>query len=108
MELYNNSPAARGLLEAADEYLTEIVKAYLKEQTIHLGRIRHQAIRQCYMDMTYNTMDKDRNVKTCPVFGDIDSRTQRCTFSFCSPLRAVHLESFKLIPLLPKLYLRQN
>ena len=33
------------------------------------------------MDMTYDTMDKVRNVKTLLLFGDINVRTQRYTFS---------------------------
>lgn len=40
-----------------------------------------QAIRQPYMNMTYDTMDKDGNVKTLPLFGDINVRTQPYTFS---------------------------
>ncbi|KAH9950013.1 fatty acid synthase [Amylocystis lapponica] len=52
-----------------------------EEKTVHFGGIKGQAIRQRYMDMTYDTMDKDGNVKTLPLFGDIDVRTQRYTFS---------------------------
>ena len=60
MELYNNSPAARSVWEAADAHLTavygfsivEIVKDNPKEKTIHFGGIKGQAIRQRYMDMT--------------------------------------------------------
>ncbi|RDX57079.1 fatty acid synthase [Lentinus brumalis] len=89
MDLYNNSPAARSVWESADEHLTavygfsivEIVKDNPKEKTIHFGGIKGQAIRQRYMDMTYDTMDKDGNVKTLPLFGDINNRTQRYTFS---------------------------
>ncbi|KAI0360181.1 fatty acid synthase [Trametes cingulata] len=89
MDLYNNSPAARSVWEAADAHLTavygfsivEIVKDNPKEKTIHFGGIKGQAIRQRYMDMTYDTMDKDGNVKTLPLFGDINVRTQRYTFS---------------------------
>ncbi|RPD59601.1 fatty acid synthase [Lentinus tigrinus ALCF2SS1-6] len=89
MDLYNNSPAARAVWESADEHLTavygfsivEIVKDNPKEKTIHFGGIKGQAIRQRYMDMTYDTMDKDGNVKTLPLFGDINNRTQRYTFS---------------------------
>lgn len=89
MDLYNNSPAARSVWEAADTHLTavygfsivEIVKDNPKEKTIHFGGIKGQAIRQRYMDMTYDTMDKDGNVKTLPLFGDINVRTQRYTFS---------------------------
>ncbi len=43
--------------------IIEIVKNP-KEKTIHFGGIKGQAIRQRYMDMTYDTMDKDGNVKT--------------------------------------------
>ncbi|KAI0685962.1 fatty acid synthase [Cytidiella melzeri] len=89
MELYNNSAAARAVWDAADAHLTavygfsilEIVKVNPKDKTIHFGGIKGQAIRQRYMDMTYDTMDKDGNVKTLPLFGDIDVRTQRYTFS---------------------------
>ncbi|EIW57289.1 fatty acid synthase [Trametes versicolor FP-101664 SS1] len=80
MDLYNNSPAARSVWEAADAHLTavygfsivEIVKDNPKEKTIHFGGIKGQAIRQRYMDMAYDTMDKDGNVKTLPLFGDIN------------------------------------
>ena len=89
MELYNNSPAARAVWEAADAHLlsvygfsiVEIVKDNPKEKTIHFGGYKGQAIRQRYMDMSYDTMDKDGNVKTLPLFGDIDIRTARYTFS---------------------------
>jgi fatty acid synthase subunit alpha len=89
MELYNNSPAAHAVWDAADAHLLavygfsiiEIVKDNPKEKTIHFGGIKGQAIRQRYMDMTYDTMDKDGNVKTLPLFGDINVRTQRYTFS---------------------------
>ncbi|KAI0749711.1 fatty acid synthase [Daedaleopsis nitida] len=89
MDLYNNSPAARSVWEAADAHLTavygfsivEIVKDNPKEKTIHFGGIKGQAIRQRYMDMTYDTMDRDGNVKTLPLFRDINVRTQRYTFS---------------------------
>ena len=40
-----------------------------------------QAIRQCYMDMTYDIMGKDGNVKTLPLFGDINIWTLKYTFS---------------------------
>ena len=66
MELYANSPAARAVWDAADEHLTavygfsiiELVKQNPKEKTIHFGGIKGQAIRQCYMDMSYNALDR--------------------------------------------------
>ncbi|KAH7913599.1 hypothetical protein BJ138DRAFT_606981 [Hygrophoropsis aurantiaca] len=89
MDLYNSSPAARAVWEGADTHLlavygfsiVEIVKDNPKDKTIHFGGIKGQAIRQRYMDMTYDTMDKDGNVKTLPLFADIDERTPKYTFS---------------------------
>ena len=79
MDLYNSSPAARAVWEGADAHLLavygfpiiEIVMDNLKEKTIHFGGIKGQAIRQRYMDMTYDRMDKDGHVKTLPLFADI-------------------------------------
>ena len=42
-----------------------------KEKTIHFGGIKGTVIRQRYMDMTYDTMDKDGHVKTLPLFAYI-------------------------------------
>lgn len=89
MDLYNNSPAARAVWDGADAHLravygfsiVEIVKDNPKEKTIHFGGIKGQAIRERYMDMSYDSMDKDGNVKTLPLFSDIDIRTSRYTFS---------------------------
>jgi fatty acid synthase subunit alpha len=89
MDLYNSSPAARAVWEGADAHLlavygfsiVEIVKDNPKEETIHFGGIKGQAIRQRYMDMTYDTMDKDGHVKTLPLFSDIDVRCSKYTFS---------------------------
>ncbi|KAF8312438.1 fatty acid synthase, partial [Clavulina sp. PMI_390] len=89
MDLYASSPAARAVWDAADEHLTavygfsiiELVKQNPKEKTIHFGGIKGQAIRQRYIDMTYDALDKEGNVKTLPLFADINVRTQRYTFS---------------------------
>ncbi|KAF9267936.1 fatty acid synthase [Marasmius fiardii PR-910] len=89
MDLYNSSPAARAVWEGADEHLRavygfsiiEIVKDNPKDKTVHFGGIKGQAIRQRYMDMTYDTMDKDGNIRTLPLFADIDIRTPKYTFS---------------------------
>ena len=88
MDLYNSSPAARAVWEGADAHLlavygfsiVEIVKDNPKEKTIHFGGIKGQAIHQRYMDMTYNTMDRDGHFKTL-LFADIDVRTPKYTFS---------------------------
>lgn len=89
MELYANSPVARAVWDAADEHLgktygfsiVDIVKNNPKELTIHFGGVKGQAIRQRYMDLTYDTVDKDGQVKTLPLFGDIDLYTTSYTFS---------------------------
>jgi fatty acid synthase subunit alpha len=89
MELYNNSPAARAVWDGADEHLlavysfsiVDIVKNNPKEKTIHFGGIKGQAIRQRYMAMSYDTIDKEGNVKTLPLFADIDVRMPKYTFS---------------------------
>ena len=89
MDLYHSSPAARAVWEGADTHLlavygfsiVEIVKDNPKEKTIHFGGIKGQAIRQRYMDMTYDMMDKDGHVKTLPLFAHIDVRTSNYTFS---------------------------
>lgn len=88
MDLYNNSPAARAVWEGADAHLlavygfsiVDIVKNNPKEKTIHFGGLKGQEIRQRYMDMTYDTLDKDGHVKTLPLFSDITNRTPQYTF----------------------------
>lgn len=89
MDLHNTSPAARAVWDAAEKHLRavygfsilEIVKDNPKDKTVHFGGIKGQAIRQRYMDMSYDTTDKDRSVKTLPLFADIDIRTPKYTFS---------------------------
>lgn len=89
MDLYNNSSAARAVWEGADAHLLsvygfsiiDIVKNNPKEKTIHFGGIKGQEIRERYMEMTYDTTDKDGHVKTLPLFADIDNRTPLYTFS---------------------------
>ena len=89
MELYASSPVARAVWDAADAHLTsvygfsivDIVKNNPKELTIHFGGIKGQAIRQRYMDLTYDTVDDNGNIKTLPLFADIDLYTTSYTFS---------------------------
>ena len=52
-----------------------------KEETIHFGGIKGQAICQRYMDMAYGTMDKDGHVKTFPLFAGVDVRNPKYTVS---------------------------
>jgi fatty acid synthase subunit alpha, fungi type len=89
MELYANSPAARAVWDAADAHLTtvygfsivDIVKNNPKQKTVHFGGLKGQAIRQRYMEMSYDTMDKEGNIKTLPLFADINIRSPQYTFS---------------------------
>ncbi|KAH7106327.1 fatty acid synthase [Auriculariales sp. MPI-PUGE-AT-0066] len=94
MELYANSPAARAVWDAADKHLiatygfsiVDIVKNNPLQKTVHFGGIKGQEIRQRYMAMSYDTLDKDGIVKTLPLFSDIDIRTPRYSFSHPSGL----------------------
>ena len=40
----------------------EIVRENPKKKTIHFGGIKGQAIRERYMEMTYDTTDNDSNI----------------------------------------------
>ncbi|KAK4702957.1 hypothetical protein P7C70_g3267, partial [Phenoliferia sp. Uapishka_3] len=105
MELYANSAVARAVWDTADVHLgevygfsiLEIVRTNPKEKTVHFGGLKGQATRQKYMEMTYTTSDKDGNVKTLPLFGDIDLRTSRYTFS--SPTGLLYATQFAQIAL---------
>ncbi|KAE9396321.1 hypothetical protein BT96DRAFT_996816 [Gymnopus androsaceus JB14] len=62
-------------MDGADKHLRmvyrfsilEIVKDNPKDKTVHFGGIKGQAIRQCYMEMSYDTTDKDGHIKTPPL-----------------------------------------
>lgn len=89
MDLYNSSSAARAVWDSADAHLisaygfsiVEIVRENPKTKTIHFGGIKGQAIRERYMEMTYDTTDKDGNIKSLPLFADINVRTLQHTFT---------------------------
>ncbi|KZP00458.1 fatty acid synthase [Calocera viscosa TUFC12733] len=105
MELYNSSAAAKAVWDAADEHLTnvygfsiiDIVRNNPKSKTIHFGGIKGQAIRQRYIQMTYDTMDRDGNVKTLPLFPEITDRSLE--FSFSSPNGLLYATQFAQIAL---------
>ncbi|RXK40211.1 hypothetical protein M231_02485 [Tremella mesenterica] len=89
MELYNTSPVARAVWDAADAHLTsvygfsivDIVKNNPKEITIHFGGIKGQGIRQRYMELMYDTIDEEGKMHSQPLFSDIDLYTTSYTFS---------------------------
>jgi fatty acid synthase subunit alpha len=105
MALYNESVVARAVWDEADRHLgevygfsiLEIVRNNPKEKIVHFGGIKGHGIRQRYMEMSYQTTDKDGNVKTLPLFGDIDLRTSRYTFS--SPTGLLYATQFAQIAL---------
>lgn len=105
MALYNESAVARAVWDEADRHLgevygfsiLEIVRSNPKEKVVHFGGIKGHGIRQRYMEMTYQTTDKEGNVKTLPLFGDIDLRTSRYTFS--SPTGLLYATQFAQIAL---------
>lgn len=105
MELYNSSPVARAVWDEADRHLgevygfsiLEIVRNNPKEKTVHFGGLKGQATRQKYMDMTYTSADDEGHVRTLPLFGDIDLRTSRYTFT--SPTGLLYATQFAQIAL---------
>lgn len=105
MSLYNESAVAKAVWDEADRHLgevygfsiLEIVRNNPKEKVVHFGGIKGHGIRQRYMEMSYQTTDKDGNVKTLPLFGDIDLRTSRYTFS--SPTGLLYATQFAQIAL---------
>jgi len=105
MELYASSEVAKRVWDKADEHLgdvygfsiIEIVRHNPQELTVHFGGLKGQRIRQRYMDMTYHTSDKSGNIKTLPLFPDIDLRTSRYTFS--SPTGLLFATQFAQIAL---------
>ncbi|SRR6266478_992460 len=89
MNLYNSSPAAHVVWDSVDAHLIsaygfsimEIVHENLKKNTIHFGGIKGQAIHECYMEMTYDTTDEDGNIKSVPLFMDINIHTLQHTYT---------------------------
>ncbi|KAF8492236.1 hypothetical protein F5888DRAFT_1806955 [Russula emetica] len=56
----------------------EIVR---EKTTSAVSTIKGQAIRERHMEMTYDTTDKDSNIKRLPLFADINVRTLQHTFT---------------------------
>jgi len=88
MDLYSSSPAARAvwdadahLISAYGHSIVEIVRENPPKKTIHFSGIKGQAIRERYMEMTYDTTGKDGNIKSLPLFADINVRTLQHTFT---------------------------
>ncbi|KAI0483301.1 beta subunit of fatty acid synthase [Xylariaceae sp. FL0804] len=88
MELYGTSPVAKEVWDRADKYLLDtfgfsilnIVKNNPNELTIHFGGPRGKAIRENYMQMTYETIAPDGSVKSQRIFEEITKDTESHTF----------------------------
>jgi fatty acid synthase subunit alpha, fungi type len=103
MELYASSLAAHAVWDTADEHLIavygfsiiDILKNNPESKTIHFGGIKGQAIREHYIAMSYDTLDKDGNVETLPLFTDINivpHHTHSAIWLTCSlPLSSLRL-----------------
>ena len=68
MDIYSLSPAAYAVWEGMDAHLLVVYGfSIIKTVKVH----------QCYMDMIYDTMDKDGNINTFPLFNDINICTPK-------------------------------
>ena len=68
MDIYSLSPAAYAVWEGMDAHLLVVYGFSI---------IKIVKVHQCYMDMIYDTMDKDGNINTFPLFGDINICTPK-------------------------------
>eukprot|EP01117_Protostelium_nocturnum_P000846 TRINITY_DN1109_c0_g1_i4.p1 TRINITY_DN1109_c0_g1~~TRINITY_DN1109_c0_g1_i4.p1 ORF type:complete len:3931 (+),score=1672.78 TRINITY_DN1109_c0_g1_i4:607-12399(+) len=106
MSLYESSVYAREVWDEADEHLLkvygfsilDIVKNNPKEKTIHFGGLKGQDIRERYMNMTYDTIDRvDGSTKTLPLFPEVNIRSGWYTFN--SPTGLLFATQFAQIAL---------
>lgn len=67
-DIYSLSPAAYAVWEGMDAHLLVVYGFSI---------IKIVKVHQCYMDMIYDTMDKDGNINTFPLFGDINICTPK-------------------------------
>ncbi|KAF9643908.1 hypothetical protein BDM02DRAFT_3219125 [Thelephora ganbajun] len=104
MELYNDSPTARAVWDAADVHLLavygssviEIVKGNSKQMIIRFGCVEDQAIHTRYMEMAYGTMDYDGVVHTFPLLA-ISTSGLRDTIHPSGPLSATQFTQVALV-----------
>lgn len=88
MDLYASSPVARAIWDRADKHfiqnygfsILEIVRSNPKEKTVHFGGIRGKAIRQHYMDLTYDVVEQDGSTRTMSLFPEITEHTSSYVF----------------------------
>ncbi|KAJ5964405.1 Fatty acid synthase subunit beta [Penicillium vulpinum] len=100
MALYESSPAAQQIWNAADEFfentygfsITNIIRHNPKELTVHFGGSRGRAIRKNYISLTFDAVDENGTTNCKPVFPDIN-RTSR-SHSFRSVDGLLHETQF--------------
>jgi fatty acid synthase subunit beta len=88
MDLYNSSEVAREIWDKADRHfvanygfsILDIVQNNPNELTIHFGGAKGRAIRDNYMDMMFETIGEDGEIKAEKIFKDIDLNTDSYTF----------------------------
>eukprot|EP01135_Chromosphaera_perkinsii_P010233 Nk52_evm6s2062 gene=Nk52_evmTU6s2062 len=89
MDLYDKSPAAKRIWDAADKRfretygvsIIEIVRQNPKTKTVYFGGSKGSQIRQNFMSMTYDVFNDDGSRQTVSLFPSITENTQSFTFS---------------------------
>ena len=89
MDLYNSSPVARAVWDSADAHsisaysfsIVEIVRENPRKRLSTSAVFKGQAIRERYMEMTYDTTDKNGSIKSLPLFADINIPSLQHTFT---------------------------
>ncbi|OMJ08649.1 Fatty acid synthase subunit alpha [Smittium culicis] len=100
MDLYEKSEVARKVWDTADAYLLEmygysileIVRKNPKTKRIYFGGPKGERIRKNYTSMIYESIDKDGNVVTTPLFPEITEDSLFYTFS--SPNGLIYATQF--------------
>ncbi|KAJ1959896.1 fatty acid synthase alpha subunit Lsd1, partial [Dimargaris xerosporica] len=88
MSLYESSAVARAIWDRADEHflsnygvsILDIVRNNPKAKTVHFGGAKGQAIRRNYINMTYDVMDSQGQIKTLSLFPEVTETTSFYTF----------------------------
>jgi fatty acid synthase subunit alpha len=89
MDLYEKSPHAKKVWDAADRYfrdhygfsIIDIVRKDPKTYRVHFGGTKGNRIRALYMSLTCDSYDDDGHLKTLPLFPSITEHTPLYTFT---------------------------
>ncbi len=88
MDLYESSEVAKAVWDRADRHflasygfsIIDIVKNNPKELTVHFGGPKGKAIRENYISMMFESIDKDGKLKSEKIFKEITESTTFFTF----------------------------